>query len=84
MTDKFIIEEYEKNERRVPQWKIKWCQDNLKYMIGKDDIDQSLSLVRQKTTASGAASKMKKSGNKRRQKTRKGKEMQSLAKSMKE
>lgn len=41
--DKFILEEYEKNERRVPAWKIKWCQENLRYMIGKDDNNAHLS-----------------------------------------
>ena len=45
------MQEYEKNERRVPKWKVKWCQDNLKYMIGKEDDENnmSLSLVKKKT-----------------------------------
>ena len=41
--DGFIAEEYDKNDRRVPKWKVKWCQDNLKYMIGKDDNRLSMS-----------------------------------------
>jgi hypothetical protein len=50
-SDNFILEEYEKNERRVPNWKVKWCQDNLKYMIGKDDeaIDRSASINKSAT-----------------------------------
>jgi len=60
-TDNFILEEYEKNERRIPKWKIKWCQDNLKYMIGKDDeampdmsasntLNKSMKSTRKKST----------------------------------
>ena len=41
--DGFIAEEYDKNDRRVPKWKVKWCQDNLKYMIGKDDNRLNMS-----------------------------------------
>jgi len=43
--DSFILEEYEKNERRVPNWKIKWCKDNLKYMIGASDEAANQSLM---------------------------------------
>ena len=32
----------DKNDRRLPKWKNKWCQDDLKYMIGKDDFEMSL------------------------------------------
>ncbi len=72
--DHFIKEEYDKNERRVPAWKIKWCKDNLQNMIGKDDdgVNRSdanistqktmskkrMSLKKQKT---GKKSKMQKS-----------------------
>ena len=46
------MQEYEKNERRVPKWKVKWCQNNLKYMIGKEDEEANLSvsLVKKKST----------------------------------
>ena len=46
------MQEYEKNERRVPKWKVKWCQDNLKYMIGKEDEENNLSvsLVKRKSS----------------------------------
>ena len=31
----------------MPKWKIKWCQDNLKHMIGKNDFEeQSMSMSR--------------------------------------
>ena len=43
--DSFILEEYEKNERRVPNWKIKWCKDNLKYMIGASDEAANQSMM---------------------------------------
>ena len=36
--DGFIAEEYDKCDRSVPKWKLKWCADNLKHMIGKDDV----------------------------------------------
>ena len=46
------MQEYEKNERRVPKWKVKWCQNNLKYMIGKEDeeLSMSTSLVKKKSS----------------------------------
>lgn len=46
------MQEYEKNERRVPKWKVKWCQENLKYMIGKEDEEANLSvsLVKRKSS----------------------------------
>ena len=50
--DAFIKEEYDKNERRVPAWKIKWCKDNLTNMIGKDDegVDLSSSMLKSQKT----------------------------------
>ena len=30
-------------DRRVPKWKVQWCQENLKHMIGKDDFEMSIS-----------------------------------------
>lgn len=46
------MQEYEKNERRVPKWKVRWCKENLKYMIGKEDEENnmSVSLVKRKST----------------------------------
>ena len=61
--DHFIKEEYDKNERRVPAWKIKWCKDNLSNMIGKDDdgVNLSSSMVKtQKTTMSKKRMSLKK------------------------
>merc|ERR1712060_74529 len=55
-TDRYtiIMEEYDKNERRVPKWKVQWCKENFKHMIGKDDneqfsMSQSQILKKQKT-----------------------------------
>lgn len=31
------MEEYEKNDSRVPKWKVEWVRENLDSMIGKDD-----------------------------------------------
>ena len=83
--DRFIKEEYDKNERRVPAWKIKWCKDNLSSMIGKDDdgVNLSSSMIKtQKTTMSkrrmtlkkqktGKKSKMQKSVTKMADKSQK-------------
>jgi len=52
----FIAEEYDKSDRHVPKWKVKWCQDNLKTMIGKDDFEMSMS--------TSIKSPLKKSGKK--------------------
>ena len=38
-------------DRRVPKWKVNWCQENLKHMIGKDDFEMSTSLLKSKTLA---------------------------------
>lgn len=35
--DQFIMQEYDKLDRVVPAWKVKWCKENLHHMIGKDD-----------------------------------------------
>ena len=32
-----IMEEYEKNDSRVPKWKVEWVRENLDTMIGKND-----------------------------------------------
>jgi len=39
ISDQFIMQEYDKLDRVVPAWKVKWCKDNLKHMIGKDDTE---------------------------------------------
>lgn len=31
------MEEYEKNDSRVPAWKVEWVRSNLEHMIGKED-----------------------------------------------
>lgn len=38
-TDRYehIMEEFEKNDSRVPKWKVEWVRENLTTMIGKDD-----------------------------------------------
>ena len=60
----------------MPAWKVKWCQENLPYMIGKDDTgghDMSKSMksgLKKKKT-------MKKIGTKKMQK------MKSMASTMK-
>ena len=50
--DAFIMEEYEKAERRVPQWKIQWVKDNLKNMIGEEDKELNKSAIKRKPKAS--------------------------------
>ena len=32
-----VVEEYEKNESRVPKWKVEWVRDHLDDMISKED-----------------------------------------------
>lgn len=62
---KFIKEEYEKMDRRVPKWKVEWCKENLKYMIGKDDLEQSFS----RTMTSGKVKRSKTTKSLGRKKT---------------
>ena len=50
VVDAFIMEEYEKAERRVPQWKIEWVKENLSYMIGEEDKELSKSVLKKKKT----------------------------------
>ena len=54
-------------ERRVPQWKVKWCKENLRHMITRDDVEVSLSksktnasLVKKKSTIKGRKQTAKK------------------------
>ena len=42
------MEEFEKNDSRVPKWKVEWVRENLKHMIGRDD----LAIVKKKSSAS--------------------------------
>lgn len=69
--DGFIKEEYDKSERCVPAWKIKWCQDNLSHMIGKNDNEMSMSLSKSKTLSKKKTSKKKKGGKIQSMKTKK-------------
>merc|ERR1712060_1049237 len=60
----FIMEEYDKNERRVPKWKVQWCKENFKHMIGKDDNEQfsmSQSQILKKQKTGGKSLQKKKS-----------------------
>lgn len=76
----FIMQEYEKNERRVPSWKIKWCQENLKHMITKDDKEVSLSMsvsgIKRTKTSKMSMSK------KRGARTRKNQKLSELSRSL--
>ena len=51
------MEEFEKNDSRVPKWKVEWVRENLTAMIGKDDT----GLVKKKTTIGGNKLAKKKS-----------------------
>lgn len=42
------MEEYEKNDSRVPKWKVEWVRENLSTMIGKEDC----GMKKQKTLKS--------------------------------
>jgi len=68
--DGFIKEEYDKSERCVPAWKIKWCQDNLSHMIGKNDNEMSISLSKSKTLSRKKTMKKKKGGKNQSKKTK--------------
>ena len=76
-------------DRRVPKWKVNWCQENLKHMIGKDDFEMSVSLSKSKTLKSAQTlrkSKATKSAGGRRKTVAVGKKsamMQDLATSLK-
>ena len=50
------MEEFEKNDSRVPKWKVEWVRENLETMIGKDD-----SAARKKTLKKRATYKKIKS-----------------------
>lgn len=70
-------------DRRVPKWKVEWCKENLKYMIGKDDVEQSFS----RTMTTGKAKRSKtlgKSATKalKKKKTLKMGKLSKLAKSI--
>ena len=48
-----IMEEYEKNESRVPKWKVEWVREHLDDMISKEDKRKATiksPLVKRKTT----------------------------------
>lgn len=51
------MEEFEKNDSRVPKWKVEWVRENLMAMIGKDDT----GLVKKKTSIGGGKLAKKKS-----------------------
>ena len=54
--DSHILEEFEKNDSRVPKWKVEWVRENLMTMIGKDDTGPA----KKKTTLGGAKKLSKK------------------------
>ena len=49
------MEEFEKNDSRVPKWKVEWVRENLLTMIGKDDT----GLAKKKTSVGGKLTKKK-------------------------
>lgn len=85
--DGFIAEEYDKTDRRVPKWKVLWCQENLKHMIGKDDFEMSMSASKSTNLKLKSAKTLKKStAGGRRKTTVQGKKsamMKDLATSLK-
>lgn len=52
VTDRYshIMEEYEKNDSRIPKWKVEWVRNNLKDMIGKDDCGKKKTTLKRKKT----------------------------------
>ena len=68
------MEEFEKNDSRVPKWKVEWVRENLLSMIGKDDTGPA----RKKTSIGGSKKLTKKKSTLRKLKssTKKGQKKQ--------